>query len=575
MKLNKYIPALDWITNYKKEWLSGDISAGLTVGVMLIPQGMAYAIIAGLPPVYGLYAALTPQIIYAIFGTSRQISVGPVAMDSLLVAAGVSTMAALGTDLYILYAISIALLMGIMQLALGIFRLGFLVNFLSKPIISGFTSAAALVIGLNQLKHLTGIAVPRSNQVHLLVYETIIKIDQIEILTLVFGILGIVVLKNIKRLHKKIPGALAVVVLGTLAVYFGQFHLQGIKIVGEVPDGLPSFSLPLLDWATWKELLPMSSTIALIAFMESISVAKALNTGHKEYEVQPNKELIALGLSNIIGSLMKSYPTTGGFSRSAVNDQAGAKTPLAMLIAAFVIGLTLLFLTPLFYYLPQAVLASIIMVAVFGLIDYKYPFFLWKAKREDFWMLMVTFIITLTIGIKEGIIAGVLLSIGMVIYRSTQPHFAELGLLKGTKEFRNVLRFPEVELRPDILVFRFDAQLYFANVNFFKESIKNAVFEKGDCLRTIILDFKNINNLDSTGMYELETLVKEYQEKGLKVMIADVIGPVRDILYTSGLTETIGEMNFYLNVMQAWECHLTDCFARNEADVRAIQFNQK
>lgn len=573
MKISTYIPAIDWIKNYQKSWLYGDVAAGITVGVMLIPQGMAYAIIAGLPPVYGLYAALLPQIIYAIFGTSRQLAVGPVAMDSLLVAAGVSTMAQAGTELYILYAISIALLMGVIQLVLGVFKLGFLVNFLSKPIISGFTSAAAFIIGLNQLKHLLGISLERSNQVHLLIYNAIINLNQIHVITLALGVIGVLILYNIKKIHQSIPGALVVVILGTMAVYGLNLHESGVKIVGEVPDGLPSFSIPILDLEKWKELLPMASTIALIAFMESISVAKAINSTHKEYEINPNQELIALGLSNIIGALFKSYPTTGGFSRSAVNDQSGANTPFAAIIAATLIALTLLFLTPLFYFLPQSILAAIIMVAVFKLIDWKYPIFLWKVKREDFWMLIITFIITLTIGIKEGIIIGVLLSIIMTIYRSTQPHFAELGLLKGSKEFRNIKRFSDAETRNDILIFRFDAQLYFANVNYFKDSINTSIHAKGDQLKAIILDFKNINNVDATGLHQLEEIIKDHKQKGLKIYIADAIGPVRDVFHNAGIVQLVGENNFYLNVMEAWDCYLTDCYQRVSPDARAIQAN--
>jgi SulP family sulfate permease len=377
MSLKSYLPILDWLPNYKKKDLNGDISAGLTVGVMLIPQGMAYAMIAGLPPVYGLYAAMIPQVIYAIFGTSRQLAVGPVAMDSLLVAAGVSALAAIGTENYIALAITLSLMMGIVQVTFGVLRLGFLVNFLSKPVISGFTSAAALIIGLNQIKHVLGVEIARNNNIFKIIYDAAMNMNEFNWVSIGIAVGGIIIIKNIKKLHKAIPGALVAVIVGILVVQFGGFEAYGVKIVGEVPQGLPSFKFPDLTTEFFSELVPIALTLALIAFMESISVAKAIQAKHKgEYELDNNQEMIGLGMGNIVGSMFGCYPTTGGFSRSAVNDQAGAKTNLAAIFAAVVIGLTLLFLTPLFYHLPKAILGAIIMVAVFGLIDWQYPIFL-------------------------------------------------------------------------------------------------------------------------------------------------------------------------------------------------------
>ena len=347
--MKKYLPILTWISTYKKAWLSNDIAAGLTIGVMLVPQGMAYAMIAGLPPVYGLYAAMVPQVIYAIFGTSRQLAVGPVAMDSLLVAAAVTMIAEVGTDQYIVLAILLAFMMGSVQLLLGLFRMGFLVNFLSKPVISGFTSAAALIIGLNQLKHLLGVDIARSNYIHTILYDAYQQWSSINIIALAIGIGGILVLKNVKRLHKAIPGALVVVILGILVVQFLALDQSGVKIVGLVPEGLPEFAVPNLGSAHFNKLIPAALTLALIAFMEAVSVAKAIQAKHKgEYEIDANQELIGLGMGNVVGSFFGSFPTTGGFSRSAVNDQAGAKTNLAAIISAALIALTLLFLTPLF-----------------------------------------------------------------------------------------------------------------------------------------------------------------------------------------------------------------------------------
>ena len=465
--MKKFLPILSWLPGYKKEYLSGDFSAGLTVGVMLIPQGMAYAMIAGLPPVYGLYAALVPQVVYAIFGTSRQLGVGPVAMDSLLVAAGVSVIAEAGSQNYISLAILLAFMMGVTQLALGLFRMGFLVNFLSKPVISGFTSAAALIIALNQLKHFVGVDLSGSN-VFTILYEAILKFGEFNWISLVMGTVGILILKNIKKLHKAIPGALVAVILGIIVVKIFNLNAHEVKIVGKVPEGLPHFSIPVFGSPHFNELIPIAATLALIAFMEAISVAKALQAKHKnEYKLDANQELIGLGMSNVVGSFFSCYPTTGGFSRSAVNEQSGAKTNLAALISASLVALTLLFLTPLFYYLPKSILAAIIMVAVFGLIDIKFPVTLWKTKKEDLLMLLIAFGVTLGFGIKEGIGVSVAISLLAMIYRSTKPHYAVLGKMPDSKEYRNIERFKDVVIRKDILIIRYDADLYFANTSHF------------------------------------------------------------------------------------------------------------
>ncbi|MGB0521867.1 MAG: SulP family inorganic anion transporter [Flammeovirgaceae bacterium] len=550
--MKKYLPILTWLPQYKKSQLSGDLMAGLTVGVMLIPQGMAYAMIAGLPPVYGLYAAMVPQVIYAIFGTSRQLAVGPVAMDSLLVAAGVSTMAAVGSENYITLAIMLAFLMGLIQLIFGIVRLGFLVNFLSKPVISGFTAAAALIIGLNQLKHLIGVDISRSNFVFNIVAEAIARFSEINVWAVVLGIVGIILIKTTKRINRAIPGALVVVVLSILAVRFGGLANYGVKIVGEVPTGVPAFTWPNFDLATIQDLFPIATTLALIAFMEAISVAKAIQSKHKgEYQLDANQELIALGLSNIVGSLFSSYPTTGGFSRSAVNDQAGAKTNLAALVSATLIGLTLLFLTPLFYHLPKTVLASIIMVAVFGLIDFKYPRFLWKNMSQDFFMFAATFLITLLVGIKEGIIAGVIISLLIMIYRSAKPHMAVLGHLPGTSDYRNVERFEEIQERPDVLAIRYDAQLYFANTQHFIDSIKCHIQRKGSELRLVVMHCGSMSYIDATAFQALSELVEELAKQGIQVYFSGLIGPVRDFFKKSRFVNVVGHDNFFLDVYSA------------------------
>ena len=554
MKLKSFIPLLEWLPKYKKEYLSGDLSAGLTVGIMLIPQGMAYAMIAGLPPVFGLYAALIPQVIYGILGTSRQLSVGPVAMDSLLVASGLGALSLSGIDEYISMAIFLALFMGAIQFILGVVRMGFLVNFLSKPVISGFTSAAALIIGLSQLKHLLGTQIERSNQIHILLLNALKTIDQTNLVALGLGIGAIVVIKTLKRVHNRIPGALIVTVLGIVITYVFRLDQLGLSIVQEVPSGLPSFGVPSVAQDRIGELFPIAMTLALIAFMEAISVAKAIEEKHKLNEVKPNQELIALGLSNVVGALFQSYPTTGGFSRTAVNDQAGANSTLASFISAAIVGLTLVFLTPLFYYLPNTVLAAIIMVAVFGLIDFHYPRTLWKNRKDEFALLIFTFIITLTVGIKEGILFGVLFSLLLLVYRSSSPHFAVLARVNNSPYYRNVKRFSsEVTIDPAILLFRFDGQLYFGNKDYFKSSLLEAMEDRGASLKHLVLNVEPMNYIDSSAAFMLRQLFEDLKSKGISISIAGPIGPIRDILKRSGIVSLLGEEAFFENTHSAYQ----------------------
>lgn len=556
--LHKIFPIFQWLPNYKKSYLTGDVIAGLTIGIMLIPQGMAYAMIAGLPPVFGLYASLTPQIIYAIMGTSRQLAVGPVAMDSLLVASGLGALSLSGIDEYISMAIFLSLFMGSIQLLLGVLKMGFLVNFLSKPVISGFTSGAAIIIGLSQLKHLLGIDITRSNQVHKLLINAFENISLTNIYALSIGIFSIILIKVIKKYNKKyskrFPAALVLVVIGVSVVYFFNLYDFGLKIVGKVPSGFPSFQSPEIPLDRISELTPIALTLALIAFMEAISVSKAIEEKQNEYEIDSNQELIALGTSNIIGSLFQSYPTTGGFSRTAVNDQAGAKTGIAPLISALVVGLTLLFLTPLFYYLPNAVLAAIIIVAVFGLIDFSYPKELYKRRKDEFILLLITFVITLTVGIKEGILSGVLLSLLIMVYRTSKPHIAVIARVKDTNYYKNILRFNNsTENRNDILGIRIDSQLFFGNKDFFKKELNKQIENKGKELRLIIINTEAINYIDSSGAHTLIKIIQELKTKNIKVMFSGTSGPTRDILYKSGIVDILGKENLFLRSHEAEE----------------------
>ena len=550
--MRRILPFLEWITDYNKGWFSKDLIAGLTVGIILIPQGMAYAMIAGLPPVYGLYASLVPMIVYAFFGTSRQLAVGPVAMDSLLLAAGLGTLAITSTDDYIAMALLLAFCVGAVQLTLGVLRMGFLVNFLSKPVISGFTSAAALIIMFSQLKHLLGVDITRSNRFDVLIMNAFERIPDTNLYDFAIGLVGIIIIVALKKFDKRIPGILFVVILGVLVVYFLNLAAFGVNIVGEIPTGLPSFQLPQFKIDTIIELAPIAVTLALIGYLEAISIGKSMEEQTGEDTIDANKELIALGSSNMLGSLFQSYVVTGSFSRSAINGQAGAKTPMALIFSAIAVAITLLFLTPLFYYLPNAVLASIIMVSVFGLIDVAYPKSLWEYRKDELFVLITTFLITLFAGISEGILAGVLLSLLLMVYKSSKPHFAVLGKIEGSDYYKNVDRFGEnVLVRDDLLIVRFDSQLYFGNKNFFKKQLLKNVAAKGGKLKGVILNAEAISYIDSSAAQMLIRVIDELHQKGLQFYISGATGPTRDTIFSSGIIEVLHKQYLFVQTKEA------------------------
>jgi SulP family sulfate permease len=557
MNIKKVIPILEWLPNYNKTLFKGDLVAGITVGIILIPQGIAYALIAGLPPIYGLYCALVPQIMYAIFGSSRQVAIGPVAMDSLIVATGVSTLALAGSESYISIAILLALLVGSIQFILGIFSLGFIVNFLSKPVITGFTSAVALTIGVNQFRNLLGVDFLQSDQIQYLVEDIWLQISSFNKATTVIGLFSVIIIIIFRKINKKIPSALIVVILGILIMKYLGNSFVNVSIVKDIPSGLPFFGVPEFELDQVKDLLPIAFTLVMVGYLETISIGKSLEAKQDEYRIRPNQELIALGLANMVGSLFKAYPTTSSFSRSAINQESGGKTGMAALISVVMVIITLLFLTPLFYHLPKAVLAAIIIVAVFNLINFKEAAFLWKANNLDFWLMLATFLATLLLGIEYGIMVGVGLSLIVLIYRTSKPYITELGKVPDSNFYRNKNRFEEVIIDDDILVFRFDAQIFYANSNYFRDHLDLMADKKGKALKLIVLDAESINRVDSTGVEMLKERIKYYQKKDVKFYFAGVKGPVRDDLFRSGILDIITINHFFMRANQAVKFYKT------------------
>jgi len=544
-RLRQILPLFESLRGYDRRALGGDSLAGLTTAIMLVPQAMAYAMLAGLPPEVGLYASMLPLVAYALLGTSRQLAVGPVAMDSLLVAAAVAPLAAGDVGVYVALALVLAFLTGALQLLMGLFRLGFVVNFLSHPVVSGFTSAAALVIAASQLKPLLGIDLPRSSHFHEVLANAAARLDQVNLPTLAIGAASIATLILLKRYAPRVPRALVVVLVGTLAVWGLDLHASGVAVVGDLATGLPPFGLPELTLDRVEALLPAALTIALIAFMEAFSVAKVL-ARKNHYDIDANRELVALGAANLTASLTGGYPITGGFSRTAVNAQAGARTGIAALVTAALVALTALFLTPLFHDLPKAVLAAIIITAVIGLIDLHEVRRLWRVKRSDLAFLVITFAATLTLGIQTGILVGVATSLGWLILKTTQPHTAILGRLPGTTRYRNVANYPDAERTPGVLALRMDARLYFGNVSHFKRIIASELgtYAREGC-GAVVLEASSINDLDSSGATALEDLRADLEAQGITLLLANVKRPVRRVMERAGFCDRLGPAHFF------------------------------
>lgn len=552
--LRRYLPFLDWLVRYDRANLVGDLMAGLVVAIMLVPQAMAYAMLAGLPPEVGLYASIVPIVLYALLGSSRTLAVGPVAIMSLLTATSVGALAEQGTPEYLTLALVLALLVGITQVAMGLARIGFIVNFLGHPVISGFTSAAALIIGASQLKHLLGVSIPNSDYFHETVIELARVAGETNRVTLAIGAVAIAILVYFKRVlggqltRAGVPaavvgpvtkaGPLVIVALGTLVVAaFGLDSSQGIKVVGDIPAGLPSPTAPSFDWDTWRQLLPAAITISFVGFMESISVAKSLASKRRQ-KVDANQELIGLGAANLGAAFTGGYPVTGGFSRSVVNFTAGANTQLASILTAGLIALTVLLLTPVFYYLPQAVLAAIVIVAVAALVDTTTVREVWAYNKADFAALAITFVAVLTRGVEVGILAGAGAAIALYLWRTSRPHVAVVGQVPGSETYRNVRRHTVLTC-PEVVALRVDESLYFANTRYLEDTVLRTLAEQPEA-RHLVLIGSAINEIDASALETLASLARELRDMGVELHLAEMKGPVMDRLQRTHLLHDLG-----------------------------------
>ncbi len=548
---DQFFPFISWIGELRDVGtLRADVVAGITVALVLVPQSMAYASLAGLPPYYGLYASFLPVLIAAIWGSSRQLATGPVAVVSLMTAASLEPLAAANPDGYLAYAMLLALMVGIFQLFLGLFRLGILVDFLSHPVVVGFTNAAALIIGTSQLSKLFGVSVEKAEH-H---YETIIRVVQAalentHLLTLYIAILSLGALWSVRRFAPKLPNVLIVVVITTVLSWWIDFEGKGGAVVGTIPEGLPGFGFPVIDFQVAIHMITAAVTIALIGFMEAISIAKTMASQSRD-RLDPNQELVGQGLANITSSLFNGYPVSGSFSRSAVNFAAGAKTGFSSVVTAIVVGITLMLLTPLLYHLPQAALGAVIIMAVINLIKFKPIVHAWKVEKHDGIVAVVTFVLTLIFAphLDKGIIIGVVLSLGLFVFRTMRPRFMEVSMHEdGTLRDVDLFHLPTSET---VAVVRLDMSLYFANAGFLENKILEIVADRPK-LQFLILDAQGINSIDATGEGILNELLDRLASNDIELLIARAKRQFIGGMTESGLLEKIGRKNIFRRVGEA------------------------
>ncbi len=547
--LRRSMPIFQWGAAYSRETFSSDLLAAVIVTIMLIPQSLAYAMLAGLPPEAGLYASILPLVAYAVFGSSRTLAVGPVAVVSLMTASAAGTAAATGHIDNASAALLLALLSGVFLTGMGIFRLGFVANFLSHPVISGFITASGLIIAASQLKHILGIKAHGGN-LAVLIGDLLANIGQTNPRTLIIGVAVVAFLFWTRKMLKPLliargwrarsadiaakAAPVASVAVTTLIAWALALPDYGVAIVGVIPQGLPPLTLPRFDAAIWLELATPAALISLVGFVESVSVAQTLAAKRRQ-RIHPDQELIGLGAANISASLTGGYPVTGGFARSVVNFDAGAETPAAGAFTAVGILIAALLLTPFLYFLPTATLAATIIVAVLSLVDLGALKRTWTYSRSDFAAMAATIAITLTFGVEAGIISGVVTSIGLHLWRTSQPHYAIVGQVPGTEHFRNVRRH-EVSVAEEVITIRVDESLYFPNARFLEEKIAALV---ADCpkVKHVVLMCPAVNHIDASALESLEAINHALRDAGVTFHLSEVKGPVLDRLRRSHLLD--------------------------------------
>ncbi|NOX09853.1 MAG: sulfate permease [Gammaproteobacteria bacterium] len=545
------MPFFSWIGDLRDiNIVRADIMAGITVALVLVPQSMAYAQLAGLPPYYGLYASFVPPMVAALFGSSRQLATGPVAVVSLMTAAALEPLASSNPEGYLAYAMLLAIMVGGFQFCLGMFKLGILVDFLSHPVVIGFTNASALIIATSQLGKLFGVTVEKAVHHYDTVWNTILEVlEASHMATVSMAVLAFSIMILLKRFAPRVPGVLTAVVVTTVLSWYVNFDEQGGRVVGSIPEGLPAFAIPAIDLTAVLNLMSVAVTIALIGFMEAISIAKAMAARTRQ-RLDANQELVGQGISNIVSGLFGSYPVSGSFSRSAVNIDAGAITGFSSIVTGLVVGVTLLWLTPLLYHLPQATLAAVIIMAVINLIKISPIIHAWHAEPHDGAVAVITFFLTVLWAphLDRGIIVGVALSLGLFVYRTMRPRMAVLSRFRdGTMRDITVHNLSTCE---NIVVMRFDMSLYFANAGYFEDRVLEIV-AANPALKFIIIDASAINQMDATGEEVLHHLAERLRGADIELLIARMKREFVQTLQRTGLIDYMGDNTLFPRVQNA------------------------
>ncbi len=541
----RFVPFLEWIGELKDpKTLRADLLAGITVALVLVPQSMAYAQLAGLPPHIGLYASFFPVMIASFMGSSRQLATGPVAVVSLMTAAALEPIASANPEGYLIYAAMLAIMVGLFQIFLGLFRLGVLVDFLSHPVVVGFTNGAAIIIATSQLSKLFGVSVEKSEHHYETVWRVLVEASQnTHMITLIMGIVALSIMIVLKKYAPRVPSVLTAVVLTTVASWLLGFQQAGGHVVGEVPTGLPGIKVPDFDLNVAGQLVISAITISLIGFMEAIAIAKAM-AGETRQRLDTNQELVGQGVANLSAGLFQAYPVSGSFSRSAVNFSAGAMTGISSVVTGAMVAITLLFLTPLLYHLPQATLAAVIIMAVINLVKIKPIKHAMTVSPHDGWVAIITFVLTLVVAphLDKSIMVGVLLSLGLFLYQTMRPRFVELSVHEdGTLRDAKV---NELQTDENMSILRFDGSLYFANAGYFESKVLSHVASK-EKLKYVIIDCEGINQIDATGEEMLEGLSQRMQSAGVELYFARAKKQIVDIFKTSGFMDKLGTDHFF------------------------------
>jgi len=571
----RFYPFREWVGELRdRDTLRADIIAGVTVALVLVPQSMAYAQLAGLPAYYGLYAAFLPPLVASLFGSSRQLATGPVAMVSLMTATALEPLATQGSDQFLAYALTLALLVGAFQMLLGLLRLGVVVDLLSHPVVVGFTNAGAIIIATSQLHKVFGVSKGAGEHHYESVINTIAAaLELTHTPTLLMSLLAFAIMLAVKKFYPALPGVLIAVVVTTLLSWAIGYQELGGQIVGAVPDGLPAMTLQGFDFSIVEELLVSAMVIALIGFMEAIAVAKAMATKTKQH-LDANQELVGQGMSNIVSGLFSGYPVSGSFSRSAVNINAGAVTGFSAVVTSAVVGITLLLLTPTLYHLPQATLAAVIILAVANLIKFSPIKHAWRAEKHDGFVAVITFVLTLYIAphIEQGITVGVLLSMILVTIRFMRPRVAELSRNPGDNTMRDITVFTGLKTSPKIALLRFDGSLFFANAGYFENKVLELVSGRPE-LKYIILDAEGINSVDSTGQEILYHVTERLREQGVELLVARMKKQFMDVMRATKTDDFIGTQHFFSRIQHsldyAWD-QLGDDYNRKKCPLKRV-----